>query len=396
MVYDLYRRRRASLNYEHKDPDDWSHAGFEPADTSAPAPFAPLTSGAIPNEFPVEAEAGLASGVDADARVDATKAKLKSMVEDPDYWQHKKPDAVARVTQAFQAAYGSGNGGTHDATGKLIRTDPNPDAFAAFEETKKDKNLFGTIENSPILGAHRTRPLQATNRDADIGPAVWRGGKIPVRDALYDPKRDGPPNVVRTDYLHQQEQNWPPWADGTNPFQADVAPRSKPTHREAERESYDEYVNSIPPMKWQLPVRDMTSVSSPYGMRMHPILRINKMHEGIDFPAMIGTPVYPADRGYVIDQGESKANGKYVRIFHGNGVESVYLHLDSHNPRWRKGSYISDSDAVNFPIGRSGNSGLSGGPHLHFGMSVDGKPVNPRLYVANLLDRQHKHYGGSR
>ncbi len=100
----------------------------------------PLASRDIPDNFPVEAEAGRASGLDAEAQVAATKARLQSLVEDPDYWRHHKPDAVARATKAFEAAYGGGRG--TDATGKLIRTDPKPIDFAAFE-TQPKKEEYG-------------------------------------------------------------------------------------------------------------------------------------------------------------------------------------------------------------------------------------------------------------
>lgn len=112
--------------------------------------------------------------------------------------------------------------------------------------------------------------------------------------------------------------------------------------------------------------------SSAFGMRTHPILGFNRMHKGIDIAAPYGSPVYAAVDGVVRVAGRSAGYGNLVRIDHGSGFGTGYAHLSKILVRpgqsVRKGQQIA----------RSGNSGLSTGPHLHFETTRNGAAVNPR------------------
>ena len=112
-------------------------------------------------------------------------------------------------------------------------------------------------------------------------------------------------------------------------------------------------------------------ITSPFGMRLHPVTGVYSGHLGIDIAAEIGTPVFAIEEGVVIFSGYTTNGGNAVHIQHANDVVSKYLHLDSFLVR--PGRMVSKKER----IGSTGNTGRSTGPHLHFQIEVNGKPVNP-------------------
>ncbi len=118
-------------------------------------------------------------------------------------------------------------------------------------------------------------------------------------------------------------------------------------------------------------------LSSPYGMRMHPILHRRKMHTGIDIARAGGTPIKAAAAGRVISAGWRRGYGFCVIIDHGSGMSTLYGHLQSGSMRVCRGQTVSRGQM----IGRCGTTGLSTGNHLHFEVRVNGRHVNPINYL---------------
>lgn len=133
---------------------------------------------------------------------------------------------------------------------------------------------------------------------------------------------------------------------------------------------------SLPPMgdgKFGPPAAGRST--SRFGMRFHPILKYNRMHNGIDFGGGYGAPVYATGNGVVISTSRLSGYGNAIIVEHGGGMSSVYGHLSR--------IMVSTGAAVKRGqrIGSIGSSGLSTGPHLHFEIRQNGRPVNPAAYL---------------
>jgi len=120
---------------------------------------------------------------------------------------------------------------------------------------------------------------------------------------------------------------------------------------------------------------DLTLVASGYGHRIHPIYKIFKMHQGIDFSAPVGTPVYATADGLVQTATRSaRGLGNQIKIDHGFGYTTLYACLDDFTVR--QGVRVKRGDQ----IGTVGDSGLSVAPHLHYEVHLNGEPMNPINY----------------
>ncbi|MAD96456.1 MAG: peptidase M23 [Flavobacteriaceae bacterium] len=139
----------------------------------------------------------------------------------------------------------------------------------------------------------------------------------------------------------------------------------------------EEMLASIPAI---LPVKKGDFwMASGYKMRMHPILKINKFHKGMDFSAPTGTPVYASGNGKVIRAQRSSTFGKVIYIDHGFGYRTIYAHLSK--IKVRRGNQVKRGDL----IGYVGSTGLSVSPHLHYEVHKNGRHLNPiYFYYGNL------------
>ena len=135
---------------------------------------------------------------------------------------------------------------------------------------------------------------------------------------------------------------------------------------------YDKNAKSLNGMFLPAPLK-YKRISSYFGMRFHPILHKWRMHDGIDYVNKIGTPVHTVADGKIIYKGWIKGYGRSVKIKHKNGYITLYAHLRG----WPRSIYVGKWVKQGQIIGYLGNSGLSTGPHLHFGVMHYGRWINP-------------------
>ncbi|MCK4751238.1 MAG: M23 family metallopeptidase, partial [Bacteroidales bacterium] len=131
--------------------------------------------------------------------------------------------------------------------------------------------------------------------------------------------------------------------------------------------------------------RDLTLIASGYGYRIHPIYKIMKMHEGIDFSAPVGTLVMATADGVVENVTRSgRGLGNRILIDHGYGYKTLYACMEELGVR--RGLHVKRGEV----IGTVGESGLSVAPHLHYEVHLNGEPVNPiNFFFLELSPRDY-------
>ena len=153
--------------------------------------------------------------------------------------------------------------------------------------------------------------------------------------------------------------------------------------KELKEAQYDEYLAKLaaagnaPPSNatWVTPVSGYT-LTSPFGNRLHPVLGVYRMHNGIDMACPKGTPIYATRAGKVTTASyQAGGAGYYVSINHLDGFSSIYMHMPNYVVS--AGQTVSQGQL----IGYVGSTGISTGPHLHFGISYAGTYVNPLAYI---------------
>jgi murein DD-endopeptidase MepM/ murein hydrolase activator NlpD len=139
----------------------------------------------------------------------------------------------------------------------------------------------------------------------------------------------------------------------------------------------EKLIASIPAIQ-PVGFHDLRRISSLFGYRTDPFYKVTKFHEGIDFTAAVGTPIYATGDG-VISEAEynSGGYGQKITINHGYSYETVYAHLSK--IKVKKGQRVKRGEV----IGLMGNTGKSTAPHLHYEVRKSGVPMNPIYFFFN-------------
>ena len=134
---------------------------------------------------------------------------------------------------------------------------------------------------------------------------------------------------------------------------------------------YDKNGKSVKKALMKTPING-ARLSSPFGMRKHPIDGFNKMHRGTDFAAPTGTPIMASGSGTIKKAGWCGGGGNCVVIKHNSTYQTVYAHMSKFAKGIKRGVRVKQGQT----IGYVGSTGKSTGPHLHYEVIVNGKKVN--------------------
>ena len=134
---------------------------------------------------------------------------------------------------------------------------------------------------------------------------------------------------------------------------------------------YDKNGKSVKKALMKTPING-ARLSSPFGMRKHPIDGFNKMHRGTDFAAPMGTPIMASGDGVIKKAGWCGGGGNCVKIKHNSTYQTVYAHMSKFARGIKSGVRVKQGQT----IGYVGSTGKSTGPHLHYEVIVNGKKVN--------------------
>jgi len=238
------------------------------------------------------------------------------------------------------------------------------------------------LTNLPYLGEendHNSLGILQQQPSKEWGTAEEIQDPIHAINAFYDalekiPDRDSRPMMevaieVQNPSVEAYESRWA-WDDIAKEI---VAQNAGPLTHCASRS-----VSGA----WQVPLDPGTyTITDPYGMRLHPIKRIWKLHDGIDLGADEGTPIYAVASGVISFVGDNDDGyGNYVSIEHPGSILTGYGHLKGFATGVQEGASVSAGQL----IGYVGSTGDSTGFHLHFLVHVDGKSVDPTGFMASV------------
>ena len=242
-----------------------------------------------------------------------------------------------------------------------------------FHETKWDevRGMVKTVKH--VLGLENTGVL------GQGGSSIIETGQ-----ANQDPFSSVP------DALDADSQNVTPGSSTPPPISE--TPEVIPELKAEVRIVYDAVLGSLSEleqMPFVLPLRLSSSTrksywySSGFGYRIHPITKSRHFHSGLDVATRLGTPVISAAHGVITKIQRSRSGlGNTIRIKHPvTQMETIYGHLQKFAKGIQKGKNIERGEV----IGYVGSSGSSTGTHLHYGVYVNGKAVNPRNYIVEKI-----------
>jgi murein DD-endopeptidase MepM/ murein hydrolase activator NlpD len=136
----------------------------------------------------------------------------------------------------------------------------------------------------------------------------------------------------------------------------------------------------LPGEPFAMPV-NYDRISSPFGERMHPVSGEERFHTGVDLTARVGSPVLSAAAGTVEFVGVRSGYGRHVVIDHGDGYTTCYAHLSAFARGLRAGMQVAQGERV----GSVGRSGVATGPHLHYEVRINDRPVDPLTLTGRVF-----------
>lgn len=246
--------------------------------------------------------------------------------------------------------------------------DPDKGCDACFSTNRSIVSLYtkGTTPDGGRCEHH----FNSLSSDSDIRKAV--------REVFGQVLKNSNGNIVSTGYGQEEQNNW-----------NDLANKGK-DYVEIIRSTYGaDYVLGDPNCEltsfgdWLWPTESGWVITSRFGNRNSPTEGASTNHRGIDIGGLpTNSKIYAIADGKITSMGYNNSMGNYIWIDHGNGYSSVYMHMNSH----ASGLLTGDSVTAGQNIGFLGSTGISTGPHLHLGIQLDGKYIDPVEIFPGIYD----------
>ena len=225
--------------------------------------------------------------------------------------------------------------------------------------------------------------VMASQQALESGKSELEASRTALADTQenLEKKRSESDDVIRE--LAKKSEEFQLLLDESEAAQDDLMKDIAAKEKELKDAKYEEHLAKLalqgqnPPSNasWITPVSGYT-LTSPFGMRKHPVLGVNRMHNGIDMACAQGTPIYATRAGRVTTAAyQAGGAGNYVSINHLDGFASIYMHMTHYVVS------VGQNVTAGQLIGYVGSTGISTGPHLHFGISYAGTYVNPLAYI---------------
>ena len=252
---------------------------------------------------------------------------------------------------------------------------PKPDIIEANRRLEAMKDNYRELNKKVAVVNNRMVALE--HRDNEVYRSIFEANPIPdsLRAELIDRK-----NELEKIAVMSEDSLGNSIVNQLNNINARIEYQYT-SYKEIEQliQNQDARLAAIPAIQ---PVsnKQLDRIASGFGMRIHPIYAIPKMHNGLDFTASQGTPIYATGDGIVTEAGAQGTAGNLVKINHGYGYETVYMHMVkikvSPRQKVKRGEVI----------GWVGNTGASTGPHCHYEVHYNGNPVDPVYFFYNDLN----------
>jgi hypothetical protein len=383
-----------------------SRAGVDPLGALPYAPAGEMTPGAAFPSLAVrmvpENVTSLARTVEGGADV-ATERLLRPKHGEPFDAVLRENGATPAIAAAISAAFGARNGASPVADGQKVilhysdAEDPDLGRRIARIDIYSDDQLRAAVavkDDGEYINVARA-PGEVARRASSSGPE----GGLSLYQSLYQTAlKQGLPKPVIEDFVHA-------FVNDVD-YQRSAQPGDAMTALVADADEYDPHAALL---YAALTVRDQTFryyrfrspddnsvdyydengrstrkfllrkpieggvMTSPFGMRYHPILHFSRMHTGVDWGAPVGTPVLAAGNGVIIKAGYDSGYGRRVEIQHANGYVTTYNHMSAFARGVSEGVHVTQGQV----IGYTGQSGLATGPHLHYEVIINGNFVDP-------------------
>ena len=246
------------------------------------------------------------------------------------------------------------------------------------------------VDEIAAADQRRLEQMRAAADDVEAHQTELTNGKAEMEQtrtqlnetqASLEVKRTESDGILRE--LVKKQEEFQALLDESEAAQDDLMKEIASKEKELSAAKYEEKLAQLalqgqnPPSNatWRTPVSGYT-LTSPFGMRKHPVLGYNRMHNGVDMACASGTPIYATRAGTVTTASyQAGGAGNYVSINHGDGFASIYMHMTNYVV------YAGQKVSQGQLIGYVGSTGISTGPHLHFGISYAGTYVNPLAYI---------------